>query len=422
MADNGPVPTPDEDSPLALARWLADPSARAAHSAAEAAIAAGPRDRVGFANRLRRTRPELSSAQASAVLEQADLRRLAAQRYGIDAGGLLLTRDGLEQATRPEVAGQRAHLISAAGARQVIDLTGGLGFDTSAFLAAGLAVTSVERDPVIATFLTHNCPHARVLTADATDASFVDDLIRSLGADDVVFADPARRDPSGARGPTLRARPERDPTRWSPAWPFIESLPHPRIAAKVAPGMRIPSGWRAEWSSVERTVVDCAVYSWPVFAAPRRAVVWSDGRSTVIDAGDSTSPPVADAVGAWLHEPDPAILRAGAVGTLAAAHSGLRTLGRESTWLTSDADLVSDTARSFEVIEQLTGSTTEQRRQLDRLRVVALTVKSRDVDVAPATALRELGRAEGIDHILIITRLGMRTIRLVCSPARPRSS
>ena len=422
MPDNGPVAAPFDDSRLALARWLADPASTAAQRSAEAAIAQAPRDPIAAASRLRSGQPHLTATQASAVLEQTDLRRLADERYGFDAGRLLLTRDGLEQATRPDVAGHRAHLIRAGGARHVVDLTAGLGFDTAAFLAAGLAVTCVERDPVIATFLAHNCPRANVLTADATDASLVDGLIGSLESEDVVFADPARRDPSGARGANLRARPERDPSRWSPAWPFIESLPHPRIAAKVAPSMRIPAGWRAEWTSVQRTVVDCAVYSWPAFAAPRRALVWSDGRSTVIDADDTTLPSAADVVGAWLHEPDPAIVRAGAVAAFAARRTGLRSLSRDSTWLTSDAELSNDTARSFEVIEQLSGSVTDQRRQLDRLGVGALTVKSRNVDVAPATARRELGRGEGTGHVLIITRLGTRTIRLLCSPARSRSS
>lgn len=405
-----------------MAAWLADPSAARSLSAGRAALEAAPDNPMAAAAGLRRALPELPADRASAVLEQAELRLLAHQRYGLDTSRLLLTRDGLEQATRPEVAAHRARLIREAGAQRVIDLTGGLGFDSAALVNAGLDVTAVERDPVVAIFLAHNCPQVRVVAADAMDPDLLHSLLSGLHPSDVVFVDPARRDTSGARAATLRSHPERDPARWSPPWPQIEALTHPRIAAKVAPSFRAPRGWHAEWVSVQRTVVECAVYSWPVFAAPRRATMFANGLATVLDVDDTATPAPISRIGAWLHEPDPAIVSADAVSALIREDPVLRPVDHSSTWLTSDTEPRSGMVRSFAVVAELEGSTTSQRRQLDRIGVESLTVKSRDVDVAPGTVLRALDRREGIGHVIVLTRRKGRTVRILCAQARPRSS
>jgi hypothetical protein len=405
-----------------VAAWLGSSEASGPLAEAGHAIADHPQDPLGAAAHLRRQRPDLDPTRAAAVLEQAQLRRLAAERYGL-AGDLLLTRDGLEQATRPEIAARRAHLIAASGAQRVIDLTGGLGFDAAAFAAAGLTVTAVERDPATAVFLAHNCPSATVLVADATEPGLLPDLLRALTPLDVVFADPARRDPGGPRDAgTGRARPERDPARWSPPWPFIEAVDHPRVAAKVAPGFNPPAGWQAEWTSVDRTLVECAVYSWPVATVDRRAVLISQRAFTIVDAPAVSLPlPVAASLAAWLHEPDPAVLRAGAVPTLARMDPLLASLGAESTWLTSDRPSSSPAARSYLVIDELIGSARQQRRQLAAHRVGRLTVKSRDVAVEPRAVLRDLGVREGPGHVLVMTRRDGRVVSLLTEPAAARS-
>lgn len=414
------MPAPDDDSRATLATWLTGPESAAAQAAAHLAAAGSAGDPIAAASSLRRLQPMLTAPRASSVLEQAELRRIAKDRYGIDAGGLLLTRDGLEQATRPEVAAHRARQIRAAGARRVIDMTAGLGFDTQSFLNAGLDVTAVERDPVAATFLAHNCPAASVIVADST--TIVTDLLTGLSAADVVFIDPARRDPTARRSSNLRALPERDPVRWSPPWPLIQSLPHPRIAAKVAPSFDAPEGWHAEWASVQRTLVECSVYSWPVFAAWRRAVMWLDGEVRVVAADDSAPTPPAAEVGAWLHEPDPAIVRSRTLAALIAELPVLRPVDAESTWLTSDVPVDDTTLRSFAVVTELVGSVRQQRRRLDALGVATLSVKTRDVDIAPAAVLHELDRKEANDHVLVVTRRSGRSVRFLCAPARRQSA
>lgn len=411
---NGPVSEQEQDR-LAQVRWLASPAAVAPLHRARDLLAMT--DPLAAGSRLRQELPDLPVALVTACLEQATVSRLAEDRYGIGPG-LLLTRDGLEAATRPEVAARRARLLADANARQVVDLTGGLGFDAMAFANAGLHVTAVERDPAVAVALAHNCPSAQVVVGSAEDV--IDDLLAALGPDDVVFVDPARRDPGGPRDArTARARPERDPERWSPPWSFVAGIRHPRVAAKVAPGFTPPADWCAEWVSVDRTVVECAAYSWPLLPARRQAVVFAAGAAATL-AADDVDQSGADHLGAWLIEPDPAVVRAGGLASLA-AHTGVSPLGADSTWLTGDHCPNGPLVRGYRVVTQLGGATKQQRRALADLGVIRATVKSRDVDVDPNTLLRSLGLSEGGTHVLVLTRRAGRTIVVLTEPAPARS-
>lgn len=416
-ADNGRMQEA-EDSPDALATWLASSAGAHARLAAERALTSSSDDPLRAGATLRES-TDLTAPQASAALEQATLGRLAARRGMTSAGTgpLLLTRDGLEAGTRPAVAAHRAEILRASGATRVLDLTGGLGFDTSAFLAAGLEVTAVERDPIVGAFLTHNCPGATVVLADVTQPGILDDLLASMKPHDVVFVDPARRDPTAARdATTARARPERDPERWSPPWSWVESLDHPRVAVKVSPGFRPPSAWQAQWVSVDRTVVECALYSWPATRAPRSAVlVRDDAVVDVVASGPDL--PTTTVLDAWLVEQDPALLAAAATGSLPDAAS-LALLGDGSAWLTGPESPSHPGLRPFRVISELHGSPRQRRRQLADLGIGRATVKTKGGRLNPADVLASLGIAEGPDHVIIVLRSSGRTITVVTEPAQ----
>lgn len=409
----------EQDSPGALARWLGSAAGTAARQAAGASLTEAADDPLRAAALLRGS-TGLTTAQASAALEQATLIRLADRRAmtTVDTGDLLLTRDGLEAGTRPAVAAHRAEVIRASGATRVLDLTGGLGFDTRAFIDAGLAVTAVERDPVIAAFLAHNCPEATVVHADVIGAEVLDELLTSIAETDVVFVDPARRDPAAARdATTARARPERDPDRWSPPWSWVQSIDHPRVAVKVAPGFRPPPSWQAQWVSVDRTVVECALYSWPATRASHSAVlVRDDAVVDVVPAGPAL--PITQSVEAWLIEPDPALAAADAIGSLPDA-AGLSRLGDGSSWLTGPVSPTHPGLRGYRVLSELHGSARQRRRQLDELGITRATVKSRDSRISPAQVLASLGIPEGLEHVIIVTRIGGRTVTLVTEPVQP---
>jgi hypothetical protein len=300
----------------------------------------------------------------------------------------------------------------------VLDLTAGLGFDTAAFLRIGLHVIAVERDPVIATYLPHNCPAVTVIVADATSPTALTPLLGELAPDDVVFVDPARRDPTGPRqAETGRARPERDPERWSPPWSWVAAIPHPRVAAKVAPGFSPPPGrdWQAQWVSVDRTVVECALYSWNAVGSSRSAVIVTDDGLVSVLTDPAAEQTVAQAIDMWLHEVDPAVMQSGGADTLARDQRMAR-LDPRSTWMTGDAPATHAALRSHRVVSVLHGPAREQRRRLQDLGITRATVKCRDVTATPAAVLRQLGIKEGNQHAIVLTFHAGRPVTVVVEP------
>lgn len=193
-----------------LARWLV--SADAEPALAEASGQPDPGS-LAAATALRRHWP---ADQAAAALGQVALRRRAVAKFGERAAGLFLTPDGLEQATRADVARWRAARFTRAGVREVVDLGCGIGADALAFADAGIAVTAVEADPATAVLAGANLgEHARVLCGDAVAlASGV------LGGGAALFADPARRT---AAGRTWRVG------DFSPPWEFVVGLLEGRV-------------------------------------------------------------------------------------------------------------------------------------------------------------------------------------------------
>jgi hypothetical protein len=402
-----------------VTEWLCSPAAEGPLAAASAALSAHPEDPLAAASAVRGREWGLTTERAIATAEQAALRRLAAQRYGIAAGRLLLTRDGLEQATQPRVANARAALVAGGGASTVLDLTAGLGFDASAFGSAGLQVIAVERDPATAAFCSHNNPGADVIVGDATDPTLVRALLARLGPMDVVFVDPARRSVAAPRElGSARARPERDPERWSPPWSFVAGLPHPRIAVKTAPSFEPPANWYARWTSVDRTVVECSTFSWPVLAAKREAAVLNGDITHALGAGAAPLPTAA-AIGGWLLEPDPAITRAGAESALRTRQPDLQVIGPGSSWLTCVAAPSPDLTglvRAYRVVMELSGSPRRRRDELRRRGIETLTVKTKDVREDPMQVLRQLDCREGTGMTLILTRWRGRTISVLADP------
>ncbi len=408
---------------LGILRWLTGPLAVPVIERAQdlSSPALGAPGTLATAAVLRRAFPDLSSDQCAAALTQASLRTLASARYGIE-GARFLTRDGLEQATRPVIARRRAQIIAASGAARLVDLTAGLGFDASAFVSAGLDVTVVERSPQTACLLAANVPTARLVLGDATDASILAEATHGLGPGDVIFIDPARRDPSGRRtSDGSRAQPERDPERWSPPWSFVVSLArHHRVCVKTTPSFppgNVPPGWHGEWTSMAGNSTEACLWSWPVFDAPRRAVRIVNAESDVAEFECTGTPggTNVEVVGAWLHEPDPSIVKAGLIDDIAAVF-GAWHLDRGSPWLSSDHPVTSPFLRSFAVKEALPSDPKSLRRALRERGVGTLTIKGRLTGIDPE-ALRKRLALDGPNTATIVIAVSQgRRITLLVTP------
>lgn len=381
---------------LSTARWLVSPDA----SPALAAAAAQPDpDSLAAATALRKL---VTPEQAAAVLTQAALRRRARPKFGARADRLFFTPDGLEQATRSAVAARRASWFARAGADTVLDLGCGLGADALAFQDAGLTVVAVEKDPVTALLAQANLGHP-VLVAQAQQ---VWPTLLVDHPDAGVFADPARR--TGA-GRTWRLE------DLSPPWDFaLDVLASGRPAAlKLGPGVPhrvIPADAEASWVSDQGTVVECAVFAGPSASPGRRSAV-VDGAE--LSGGETAASPPG-AVGAYLYDPDGAVVRAGLVDDLALALDAWR-VDAHTAYLSADVAVPTPFASAFAVSEVLPFDERILRGWVRERRIGTLEIKKRGLEVDPAALRKRLKPSGRAAATLVLTPTPEGARAVVCA-------
>ncbi|MCH1405303.1 MAG: hypothetical protein L7U55_06925, partial [Candidatus Nanopelagicales bacterium] len=183
-----------------------------------------------------------------------------------------------------------------------------------------------------------------VITADATEPDLLGSLAQQLPSPVAVFVDPSRR---GSTRPVdgSRARPERDPERWSPPWSFVDSLrSHFDFVAAKAPGSFVPSAaWACEWLGVRDHIVECSVYSTapPGFLATHQATLLSSVPDSEItyaaevphapSHSSSAQPPPVGPLEDYLGEPHPVFRHSLAALCGTTAHA----VHPDSHWITS---------------------------------------------------------------------------------------
>ncbi len=342
-----------------------------------AAMAETEPDSVAAASRLRRHHlPEL----AAAALSQATLRRKAVAKFGDQADRMWFTPDGLEQASRPAVADWRAQRFVAAGVRRVLDLGCGIGSDSRAFQAAGLAVTAVELDPATAALAAANLPGAEVLVGDVVDLAPT--LLLNADSATAIFVDPARR---GEHGRSWRV------ADFTPAWGFVEQLlaaGHP-ICVKLGPGVPrdlIPAGVEACWVSHRGDVVEAGLWRLDTDQSDVSAAVLLPGPHRLVADPAAPRLPVRP-VGRYLFEPDGAVIRARA---LAQVSPETWLLDPEVAYLSSDQPVTSPFATCFEVLDVLDAGEKSLRAWVRDHQVGTLEIKKRAIDIDPAALRRRL--------------------------------
>jgi SAM-dependent methyltransferase len=288
---------------------------------------------------LRKQFSEIRPDLISLAFGQAQMQLRLESRWGGSVADLLLTDDGISQATRPEVARYRAEFIAKKfGANaHVLDLTCGLGFDSLEFARHGLRVTGVEIDPEIVEYARYNLsPFAiEVHCADAAGFVIPNDV-------DVVFVDPARRDPNAAKDSKGNTKRIFNPSQWSPSWKTINEIAkaHP-VIAKVAPGIDKAelSDWDARWVSSNGDLVECFLIS--AGTSIRSAVLIDSEKNLSIEImGDSAT--ATAPLGDYLIVPDPALIRASALDAVAQLCNG-GLVNEHIAWLTSaDSTAISE--------------------------------------------------------------------------------
>ncbi|TRW45560.1 class I SAM-dependent methyltransferase [Georgenia yuyongxinii] len=356
----------------------------------------------------------------AAALTQSRLRERARAKFGERAGRMFFTVAGLEQATRQVVAAHHARRYAGAGSRLVADLGCGLGGDTIALSELGVAVLAVEADPVTAALAEANLrelPTASVRRGDA--------LALDLAAEgvDAVFADPARR----AGGRRIF-----DPTAYSPPLDAVLALRArvPALGVKVAPGVpysALPPDARAQWVSVDGDVVEAGLWFGPLAAEGpgRSALVLAGGGAHVLTEADDAGAGRPDAparagevrpVGAYLYEPDGAVIRAGLVAR-AAELLGAGLLSEDIAYLTGDTLVATRFATAYRVLDCFPFGLKPLRAYLRARDVGVVTIKKRGTAVEPEQLRRQLGLRGTRAATIVLTRVAGRQSVLVVEPA-----
>nr|WP_218868498.1 class I SAM-dependent methyltransferase [Pseudoclavibacter chungangensis] len=359
------------------------------------------RDVVRLVSRLRAAGHD--ARLVSAVLTQVRLRRRAEEKFGPFAERMLFTEDGLQQATRLQVAAHHANRFRTAGVRTLADLGCGIGADSLAFASLGFELVAVDADEVTAAVATHNL------------AMFEDVEVRHGRAEDQdlepfdgLWFDPARRE--SAEGRTRRLH---RPDDWSPPVDWILGLADEHVlGVKLAPGIDhelLPPADRAEtqWVSVDGQLVEATVWAGGAQRAGvgRSALVLGRaGSNELVGTGAAEDVPVA-ALGAFLHEPDAAVIRSRLIGDLA-RRIDAHMIAPDIAWMTTDDEVRSPFAQSFRVLEVLPLHVPNIKRELRARGIGRLEIKKRGVDVDPAEFRTRLDLRGDGDATLVLTRVG----------------
>ncbi|MGJ9411494.1 methyltransferase domain-containing protein [Aeromicrobium sp. CF4.19] len=361
---------------------------------------AGIESDLALGTRLRR---DHDVGLVAAAVTQNHLRGLARAKLGDDAARMYFTHDALEQATRAPVATLRAERLAASGVVAVLDLGCGIGGDLVALARAGLRVRGVELDPVRAAVARANLAalglDGEVLEADLADVVTHDD--------EVPFLDPARRD---GRGRVL------DPEQMTPPWSYVERMLARGAVVKTKPGLAhamVPDGVEAQWVSDGGDLVEACLWGGALAGPPRRATVLPGGHELT---GSGEPGEVGD-VGAWLHEPDDAVIRAGLVGELAQRIAG-RLVDPHLAYVTTDEPVTDPMARSFTVVEELPFREKQLKAALAARDVGTLTVKKRGVDVVPEQLVRRLRLTGTRTATIVLARIGPGARAFLVDPVR----
>ncbi|MFS0911714.1 SAM-dependent methyltransferase [Microbacterium sp. 179-I 3D2 NHS] len=343
-----------------------------------------------------------SPALVSAVVGQAHLRSRAAAKFGPFAARMLFTRAGLEQATRLAVAARHAQRMRSAGMTHVSDLGCGIGGDALAFAGAGLDVVAVDADEVTAAIAAYNlAPFGGSAVVRHSTA----ERAIETGVPGAVWLDPARRTAGHSETRRLGADDYSPSLDW--AFDVASRLPS---GIKLGPGHdrdALPTDAEAQWVSADGSVVELVLWSGALAreGVRRAALVIRGERSHELTAEADAADAAVRPLGAFLHEPDGAVIRARLIGDVARSlDAGM--LDEHIAYLTSDAALTSPFVQSFRVRETMAANPKAISAALKANGIGRLEIKKRGVDIDPAAFRRKLALAGDQEATLILARIG----------------
>lgn len=332
-------------------------------------------------------------AELARLATSMALLRRAARKKFVHAERMYFTHDALEQASGDVVAEYRAERFR--GFAEIGDYCCGIGGDTLA-LAGVATVQAIDIDPLRLRMARANAEALKL----ETRVSFLHGDFQSLllPTVDAAFIDPDRR-ASGQRQIRLEA--------YTPSWRIVtERMSRYRAwgvkAAPAVPWSDLHSiDAEVEFVSVEGELKECILWFGELRTIRRRATILPARISMAAEHPvDSIIGPVRE----YVHDPDPAVTRAGLVANLGEA-LGAHQIDPAGAFLSSDQPSPTPMARSYRVEAVFPFHLSRLRDGLRERRVGAVTWLKRGsaVDVE---RLKPRLRLSGDEHRwVILTRI-----------------
>ncbi len=313
-----------------------------------------------------------------------------------------MTSVGLEQSTAWEVAQHKAQRFPVGEA--VTDLCSGIGVDTAALLQRG-PVTCVDLDSAISQCRDWNLEQWRqagVVSSEHAHKSIVADVhdLNIMGS--LIHIDPDRR--SG------RDRPVKRLEQYCPNLEWMQQL------VRTARGGAIKLG---PASNFMQKFPDCEIELISLNGECREATVWfgelakeGNFRATSLPSGETlAADPLsawcapADGMGAFVFDPDPALVRSGLIDVLGERHDLCR-LDQEDEYLTGESIPETSFVTAYAVEEYLPNNQTLLRKYLRANPGRDYEIKCRRLKVDANALQKKLPRGDGPIRTLFHLRVG----------------
>ncbi len=369
-------------------------------------------DRIETLAALMRLRKTATPEQAAAAWEMTELRRRGAAKFGPDAARMYFVREALEQASGAAVAAYHASRMAASGLTDIADLGGGIGGDALAFARAGLQTTLYERDLIRAQFAAEN---VRALGLTEQIRVVQADVMASAISTDAVWLDPARRRDS---------RRVSDPEDYSPPLPWLHSLTAKAIGVKLSPAIdhSLAGQFGAELEFLSEGGECREALLWlgaaQTGAALQATVLTEAGKYVLSGSADQPDSGSIRLSGSYLHEPDPAVIRAHLVGTLA-EQIDAALIDLHIAYLLSDTLIQTPFAKSYCVLEQFPYSPKRLQKALTAQDVGRVVIKKRGFPQEPDAVRKQLKLRGSREIIVVLARVGSGHQTFLCVPALP---
>jgi hypothetical protein len=366
-----------------------------------------------------------STQEACLVIEQVCLEQLQGQREVFrDSADYLYLRDALEQCSTWRLAAHRARYLQglcqklSLSSDALVEVGCGIGGD-SLELSRLFKMEIYELDPTRASIAQHNLSQHPDRQFNLVAGDFLE-ISPERFQGRPLFIDPGRRklDKSGQMKRIF------DPEQYQP--PLSQLLSYGQqsqlLCIKAAPGLPDEAvedlECELEFVSHQRTCKEAVIWAYPGASGRKATILTSD--DTFLEYWQSeVESMTAPEVGRWIHEPDPAILRAHALGQLAQQiEAGL--LQREIGYLVSENNPQHPACQSFEILEILPLNQAQIRKACTRHEFGILEIKKRGVPIEPdqyRQGLKLDSKKFRKSGVLILTRYQDERIAFLCRRA-----